>query len=75
MVIWIDFVDRKKPRRYWIDQHFDNIEDLADYVFSREVLIAQYQISYDHQNVILEDDREQYDAIAVDKITEVSAKF
>ena len=75
MVIWIDFVDRKKPRRYWIDQQFDNIEDLADYVFSREVLIAQYQISYDHQNVILEDDREQYDAIAVDKITEVSAKF
>lgn len=75
MVIWIDFVDRKKPRRYWIDQHFDNIEDLADYVFSREVLIAQYQISYDHQNVILEDDREQYNAIAVDKITEVSAKF
>lgn len=75
MVIWIDFVDRKKPRRYWIDQQFDNIEDLADYVFSREVLIAQYQISYDHQNVILEDDREQYNAIAVDKITEVSAKF
>lgn len=75
MVIWIDFVDRKKPRRYWIDQQFDNIEDLVDYVFSREVLIAQYQISYNHQNVILEDDREQYNAIAVDKITEVSAKF
>lgn len=65
MVIWIDFVDRNTPGWYWIDQHFDTIEELVDYVFSREVLIVKPY----------EDDRERYAAIVVDKITEVSAKF
>lgn len=70
MIIWIDFVGYEESEKYWIDQQFDTIEELADYVFSREVLIAQYQSAYAHQ-----DGRKKQNAIAVDKITKVWAEF